>query len=126
MIMKIRTFFTIAAVVALVYAVGLLVVPGTLNTTYGLGASSSEKLLARFFGVDLLVIGIILWLGRDLSGVSTRPIITSGLVGDAVGFIVALVGTLRGTMNATGWSAVLIYLLLTLGFAYYQFMAPAK
>lgn len=124
--MKIRTFFTIAAVVALVYAVGLLLAPGTLNTMYGFGASSSEKLLARFFGVDLLTIGLILWLGRDLPGVSTRPIVTGGLIGNAVGVIVSLLGTLRGTMNGVGWTAVLIYLLLGLGFAYFQFMAPAK
>lgn len=124
--MKLRTFFTIAAIIALIYAVGLLLIPGTMNTLYGLGASSSEKLLARFFGVDLLILGLILWLGKDLNGVSSRPIVTGNLIGDAVGFIITLVGTLRGTMNGLGWSAVLIYLLLALGFAYYQFMAPTR
>jgi hypothetical protein len=29
-------------------------------------------------------------------------------------------------MNAAGWSAVAIYVFLTLGFAYFQFMAPVK
>ena len=124
--MKLRTLFIVAAVVALIYAVGLLVVPGTMNTLYGLGASSSEKLLARLFGVDLLIIGLIFWLGKDLNSISSRPIVTASLIGNVVGFIVAAVGTIRGTMNGFGWSAVLIYLLLAIGFAYYQFMAPAK
>jgi uncharacterized membrane protein len=123
--MKQRTFFIIAAVVALVYAVGLLVVPGTMNAAYGIGSSSADKLLARFFGVDLLVIGLILWLGKDLNSVSSRPIIAANLIGNVVGIVVALVGTLRGTMNAFGWSAVVIYFLLALGFAYFQFMQPA-
>ena len=123
--MKQRTFFMIAAVVALVYAVGLLAVPATMNATYGIGGSSADKLLARFFGVDLLVIGLILWLGKDLNSVSSRPIVAANLVGNVLGIVVALVGTLRGTMNAFGWSAVVIYFLLALGFAYFQFMQPA-
>ena len=124
--MKLRTLFIVGAVVALIYAAGLLIIPGTMNTLYGLGASSSEKLLARFFGVDLLIIGLILWLGRDLNSVSSRPIVTASLIGNVAGFIVSAVGTLRGTMNGFGWSAALIYLLLAIGFAYHQFMAPAK
>jgi hypothetical protein len=43
-----------------------------------------------------------------------------------VGFIVSLMGTLSGATNAMGWSAVVIYLLLALGFAYFQFVAPAE
>ena len=96
-----------------------------MNSTYGFGVSSSETLLARFFGVDLLVVGLVLWMGKDLNRVSSRPIVTANLIGNVVGFIVAAAGTLSGVMNGFGWSAVLIYLLLALGFAYFQFMAPA-
>jgi len=124
--MKLRTFFIIAAMVALVYALGLLLVPGTLDTMYGFGASAGEKLQSRLFGIGLLSLGIIYWQGRDLSGVSSRPIITGSLIGNVVGFVVTLVGTFRGTMNGMGWSAVIIYLLLSVGFAYFQFMEPAK
>ena len=37
------------------------------------------------------------------------------LVGDVIGLIVSLMGTLAGTMNAVGWSSVIIYLLLVSG-----------
>jgi hypothetical protein len=43
------------------------------------------------------------------------------LISQAVGFVVALLGTLSGVMNVAGWSAVAIYLLLGLGYAYFQF-----
>ena len=124
--MKLRTFLIIAAVLALVYALGLILMPAFMNTTYGLGTSASEMLLARFFGVELLVLGLITWLAKDLTGASVRPIITGTMVGNAVGAIIALIGTLNGVMNSTGWSAFAIYFLLTLGFAYFQFMAPSK
>ena len=124
--MNLRTFLTIAAVVALVYALGLILMPAFMNSTYGLGTSASEILLSRFFGVELLVLGLIIWLAKDLTGASVRPIITGNLIGNAVGTIIALMGTLGGVMNSVGWSAVAIYFLLALGFAYFQFMAPAK
>ena len=124
--MNLRTFLTIAAVVALVYALGLILMPAFMASTYGLGTSASEILLSRFFGVELLVLGLITWLAKDLTGDSVRPIITGNLIGNAVGTIIALMGTLSGVMNSVGWSAVAVYFLLALGFAYFQFMAPAK
>jgi hypothetical protein len=124
--MKLRSMLIIAAIVALLYALGLLLVPGFMATTYGMGTSASEILLARFFGTTLLIVGLITWLAKDQSSSSLRPIVTASLTGDAVGFIVSLMGTLSGATNAMGWSAVVIYLLLALGFAYFQFVAPAE
>ena len=121
-----RTFLMIASILALVYAAGLILMPAFMNSTYGFGGSGSEILLSRFFGVELLVLGLITWLAKDMTGASVGPIITGSLIGNAVGTIVALMGTMSGVMNAAGWSAVAIYLLLTLGFAYFQFMAPAR
>jgi len=124
--MNLRTFLTIAAIVALVYALGLMFMPTFMATTYGFGTSASEILLARFFGTELLVLGLINWLAKDFSAANARPIITGSLIGNLVGAYFALMGTLGGVMNAVGWSAVAVYLLLALGFAYFQFMAPAK
>ena len=124
--MNLRTFLTVSALVALLYAVGLILMPVFMATTYGLGTSASEQLLSRFFGVELLALGLIQWLAKDLPTANVRPIIMGSLIADIVGTIVSLMGTLGGVMNSLGWSAVAIYLLLGLGFAYFQFMAPAK
>jgi len=116
----------IVGVVALLYGLGLLLLPAFMATTYGFGTSASEILLARFFGVAMLTLGLINWLAKDLTGASVKPVILGSLIGDLVGAIVALMGTLSGVMSAVGWSAFGIYLLFTLGFAYFQFMAPSK
>lgn len=50
--MKIRTFLMVAAVVALVYSLGLILMPVFMATLYGLGTSASDILLARFFGTE--------------------------------------------------------------------------
>ena len=124
--MNLRTFLVIAAVIALAFALGLILMPAFMATTYGFGTSASEILLARFFGTELLVLGVINWLAKDSTGANARPIIMGSLIGNAVGAVIALMGTLNGVMNSIGWSSVAIYLLLALGFAYFQFMAPAK
>lgn len=46
-------------------------------------------------------------------------------MGQMIGLIVSLMGTLSGACNAVGWSAVAIYLVLALGYAYLQFMKPS-
>jgi hypothetical protein len=119
-----RTFFIVASVLALGYALGLILMPVFMNTTYGFGTSGSEILLARFFGVELLVVGIVTWMAKDFMAANANPVVTGSLVGNAVGTLFALLGTLNGAMNSFGWSAVAIYLLLTLGFAYFQFKSP--
>jgi Na+(H+)/acetate symporter ActP len=69
-----------------------------------------------------LVIGLLSWLVRNTTdSVTKRAIAVAFFVGDAVGFIVSLIAQFRGAMNALGWSTVVIYLLLALGFASFTF-----
>ena len=124
--MNLRTFLIINAVVALAYALGLILVPATMNSMYGLSTSAGLQLISQFFGVELLTLGVLNWLAKDFTGANARPLVLSGLIGNAVGTIAALLGTLGGVMNSLGWSAVLIYLLLALGFAYFQFMGTSR
>jgi hypothetical protein len=124
--MNLRALFTVTAIVALFYALILILVPATSNALYGLGTSASEILLARLFGISLLNLGLLTWLARDFTGFDARPLVVGGLIAHAVGFVVVLLATLSGVMGPLGWSAVVIYLVLALGFAYFQFMAPAK
>jgi hypothetical protein len=114
------------AVVAFLYAIGLLLAPALMESSYGTESTASVMLSDRYFGSTLLAVALIAWLGKDLTGASVRPIITGCLIGFAAGLVVSVMGTLDGTMNASGWSAVVLYLLLTLGCAYFQFVAPPK
>ena len=43
----------------------------------------------------------------------------------AIGFIVALIGQLGAVVNNLGWSTVVIYLFLAVGFGYFHFKKPA-
>ena len=54
-----------------------------------------------------------------------RAIVLALFIGNAVGFVVTLIGQLNNVNGALGWSTVAISLLLALGFGYFQFTKPA-
>jgi hypothetical protein len=126
-VMTLATLLSINAIVALAYALGLLLVPATLLKVYGITSGPGERLMAQFFGVALLAVGLLTWFSRNVVDPSAqRAFILALLISQAVGLVVALLGTLSGVMNVVGWSAVAIYLLLALGYAYFQFTKSAS
>jgi len=125
--MKLRNLFLLHSLIALLYSLGLLLIPPTMLFLYGLGSTAGDKLLAQFFGVQLLTSGLMTLLARDESASSARSAITlSIMISSAIGLIVSLGGTISGAMNALGWSAVAIYGFFAIAFAYFQFFAPAE
>ena len=123
--MKLSVLLIINAVVILMYAVGALFVPSTMLMMYGMTTGVGEQLMTRFFGVSMLALGLLSWLVRNSLDASVRrAIIPAFLVFNAAGVIVSLLGTLSKVMSPLGWQVVAIYLLLWLGFGYFQFAKP--
>ncbi len=124
--MKLRNLLVINAIVALVYGISFVLVPATVLSLYGMTQGTSEALAGQFFGVALIAIGLLTWFARSVTDSDAqRAIILALLISDVIGVIVSVLGTVNGVMNAVGWSAVGIYLLLALGYAYFQFMKPS-
>jgi hypothetical protein len=90
--MKLSTLMLVNALVAAVFGVGFIVVPGQVMSAYGPEVTPQLEYVTRLFAL---------------------------FVGASTGFIVSLIGQLGGVMNALGWSTVVIYLLLALGFEYF-------
>lgn len=121
--MKLRNLFVVNAVVALGFAVGFLLIPGTMWKLYGVTPGSGVNLAGQFFAVELIAVGLLSWLVRKVSDVAALQAITLALlVADVIGLVVSLIGILSGVFNAMGWSAVVIYLGLSLGYAYFRFV----
>jgi hypothetical protein len=125
--MKFSTVVIINAVVALVYGIALVLLPGTVLSIYGITPGPAVNLASQLIGVEMIHIAVICWLARRVSdGAAQKAIILGGLVGQVIAVIVSMIGTLSGVFSAMGWSAVVIYLLLALGYAYLQFMKPSR
>jgi len=110
--MNSKTFLTIAVVLAVVYALGFLIIPEAVLDIYGVAVNPSAILMARFFGTALLGLGIIFWLVRSTTD---RTVLRGFAIYNAVGVGVSTWGTLAGIMSQVGWSATVIYSLLFIG-----------
>jgi hypothetical protein len=123
--MKLETFLTIAAVIAIAFGLAFFVSPARVLTQYGIVANVAVVIMARFFGATLLNIGFVLFLVRHVTEPAIRRgIVRGSLIGAVIGLIVAIHGQRIGAVNALGWSSVAIYGLLTLGYAYFAFGNP--
>jgi hypothetical protein len=123
--MKLSNLFTINAIVALVYGISFVLVPTTVLSLYGVTQGPGERLMGQYFGVALIAIGLLTWFARNVTDSDAqRAVILALLISFVIGVIVSILGTVSGVMNAVGWSAVVIYLLFSLGYAYFQFMKP--
>ena len=122
MIVEAKHAFTINTIVAFVFGIGLLLVPATIGAIYGIENSASSDLMARYFGLTLIGIGLLTWLFRSITDMAAvKAVILALLISDVLGIIVSLYAVLSGTMNQIGWSAVIIYVLLVIDYAYFYF-----
>ncbi len=125
--MKLNTLMVINAIVAAVFGIAFVLVPGQVIQLYGLTVDAPLKYVGQLFGAALVGFAFLTWSARNATDSDARRAIVLALfVSDGVGFIVALIGQLAGVVNSLGWSTVAIYLVLALGFGYFQFARPAS
>jgi hypothetical protein len=124
--MKLSILLIINAVIALIFGIVFVLVPGPAVIAYGVTPEPALNYIAQLFGGALITIAILTWLVRNAAASEAlQAIIVALLVGNAIGFVVALIAQLVGVVNALGWATVVIYLLLTLGYAYFEFARPS-
>lgn len=125
--MKLSTLMVIKAIVCLAFGILLVAIPGLLMSVYGVTLGEGGILMARLYGASLLGNLMLTWFSRnDPGSQALRAAILGLFVYDAIGLVVAIVAMLSGVMNPLGWSIVAIYLLLTIGFGYFQFVKPSQ
>src|SRR5207248_4058586 len=64
--MKLATLFTVGAILAIGFAVPLLLVPGEFLAMYAVESTPGAVLLARLLGAAFTAIGVLSWLARAL------------------------------------------------------------
>jgi len=121
-----KLYLTIAAIVAILYGIGFVLIPGTLLPLYGVDPEAHAVLNIQFFGATLIAIGVIFWSAREFrEWDAVRGVLIGAVVGDALGLVINVYGIMRGLVNAFGWSSTIVYVLLLLG-ALYCLFAPAN
>lgn len=122
--MKLSNLMVIKSIICLILGIAMVLVPATLMSFYAITLSPGGILMTRLLGAAFILLGLLLWFARNAaeSEEALRAIVLAVVIGDAIGFVVALLSQLSGLANALGWVNVALYLLLALGFGYFQFM----
>ena len=124
--MSYKNVTTFASIAAFIFALGFILMPARLTSFYNVTLNDAGIFIAQLFGASLLGYGLLNWFGRDFDDRDARQaLLTANFATDTVGFIFALLGQLGGVswVNSLGWSTVLIYLILAVGFGYLRFFA---
>jgi len=118
-----NTFMSIAAIVAFLFGLAFLLIPTQLMTLYGVDLDPSGEYIARYLGSAFLGVGVITWFARNAKpdNDALRAIILGGFILCLTGFVASLFDVFLGVGNSVVWSTVAIYLLLGIGFGYFQF-----
>ena len=113
--MKVFVFFWIKAVIALVFALLLLILPMTAASWFGVEVSSGGSMIVQMLGFLLLGIALICtFAGFNESTLSVRNTMFSLAITDTLGFLVLLLGQINGVMNSLGVLLVVLWALLAL------------
>lgn len=114
--MKVFIFFWIKALISLVFALLMILLPMTSAAWFGIEVSPDGSMMVQLVGVLLLGIAFVcLYSSRSESALTIRNIMFSLAVTDTVGFLVMLLGQINGLMNGAGIVLVLIWAVLAVG-----------
>ncbi len=115
--MKLSTLFLINGIVALLFGLGFVLIPGTVVSWYGVTLDEAATYISRLYGSALLGFAIISFMVRNATGSGElRAILAAFAFGDLLGFVLSLIYQLQGVANTLGWTTVVIYLALGVAF----------
>ena len=127
--MTLRNFLAVASVIAFAFGLGFILIAQKLTALYNITLDAPGVFVGQLFGAALLGFGVLNWSARNVRDTQAlKGILLANVVGDVVGFVIALLSQLAGVggVNALGWSTVALYLLLALGFAYFRFVKSGE
>ena len=120
--MNLRTLMVINTVIAGLFGIAFVLIPWQVLSFYGVQPNPAINYIGELFGAALIAFAVLTWTARNAADSDARTAIVRALfIGDAIGFILALIGQLGAVVNNLGWSTVIIYLFLAVGFGYFHF-----
>jgi len=120
---KLRHLFTINLFIAIFFGLTCALFPIWVVKLYGLQSNPAAIWTTRLVGGSILGYATLMWFGRRVASADVRRAIAIALlVQDVVGLLASIEIQLGGLINALGWSNLVLYGFLTLGYGYFLFL----
>jgi len=117
--MDTKLYLTVAAIVAILYALAFLLFPVHASLFFSSFAEPRAVWYLRFCGAAILAWGLIVWFARDFQGWhAVRSVLIASVVGLVVNIILNVWATVTGWLNGNAWGSTVVLLLLLVGAAY--------
>jgi hypothetical protein len=125
--MVLKLYLTIAAVVAILYALAFLLLPVQASLFFSGFAEPRAVLYLRFCGAAVLAWGLIVWFARDFrdSG-AVQSVLIASVVGLLANIIINVWATFQGWLTASAWGSTVVLALLLLGGVYELVVGAAR
>jgi hypothetical protein len=125
--MKTKHLYLVTAIVSLVFALALLLMPTVMLSLFGVTYTKGAAAMGQLVAVELTVSGVILLMVRDVVDLKVRTALNIGnMVAGVLGVFIALNSTLNGAFGWFGYVIAAIYALMVVAFGYFQFFGPVN
>ena len=121
--MKLTTFSVVWSVIYLGFGLGLLFIPVTFMSMYGVSLDANGVLMTRILGSALSSIALIFYQNRNIkiSEIAQYNFLLASFIYNVVDFPVVLMATLNGVMSSMGWIPVVLHAFLAASLGYFVF-----
>jgi hypothetical protein len=125
--MDTKLYLTIAAIVAVLYALAFLVIPIQASMFFSGFAEPRASCICGSAGRQFWRGDLIVWFARDFHGwYAVRSVLIGSIVGLAVNIIIAVSALVQGWLNSNAWGSTAILVLLLVGAAYHLAVGGRK
>ena len=114
--MRIKLLLSIYSLVAVMFCVGLLLLPAFWISLYGASADPQAILLLRLVGALFGGFAVITWTGRSAELKSRNAIVLGLVVSNGLAAVVAVLGAMSGVYNQFAWGPVLTFSVFAVAF----------
>jgi len=114
--MKFKTLLTINAILAFVSGTACILMPAQLLAQYNVSLPPMGLVIYQFWGAALIGLGLLTWFARSITDLALmRKFALALFITNGLSVVMAVRGQFSGA-NISGWSTVVLFLLLTLGY----------
>ena len=127
--MSYKFLFVLNAVIAVVAGLLFLFVPDMGLEYFQTEGRAPELFIARFFGMALLALGLVIWFIKDISDESVQKGLgVSMFVGSVVGTVLSILGMSGvegfGVLRVNGWIPLVVFGFGVLLYGFMLFLKP--
>lgn len=125
--MNLRTLFSINIPISIFFGGTCLFWPNWFLSLYGVDLTPPGVFMTQLAGAAYLGFAVLAFHARASESKDFRLALALALfIQDFIGTIISIYGQITGLFNILGWTTVLVYLFLAIGYGYFRFLKPEE